>query len=161
MTTIQPDNRPIGENTYLLCGKFRYNNEKYDITVPGGFINDGGSVPRWAWSISGLTPDGLARAGYVIHDYLYRFGLKTRSFADCALRDIMIDYGVPKRQAVLAYMATRIGGRKYYGSIVPPNTDSYETLFKETTEYYRSGVISTCEYNYAIKMINCFTNQKK
>lgn len=43
----------------------------YKLTIPAGFKYDGASVPRWVWSISGLTPAGKIMAAATIHDYLY------------------------------------------------------------------------------------------
>lgn len=43
----------------------------YRIRVPKGFITDIASIPRWVWSFSGLTPDGLYRNAALIHDWLY------------------------------------------------------------------------------------------
>lgn len=42
--------------------------------VPGGFVTDGASIPRWLWSVVGLHPRspeiGQAAA---LHDLLYRY----------------------------------------------------------------------------------------
>lgn len=70
----QPDVRPYARRKYKLmsdwefCVKTSYNQE-YRFVIPEGFIHDGASVPRIAWTLSGLTPDGLIRAAALAHDW--------------------------------------------------------------------------------------------
>ena len=88
------------------------------ITVPAGFQSDGASIPRWAQSISGLTPDGLIRAAALIHDYLYvskgdllSQGLVfDRLQTDALFYKIMLEAGVPVMRAKIAYYAVRVAG---------------------------------------------------
>lgn len=44
------------------------------IVIPAGFRFDGASVPRLAWSLTGILPDGLIRAAAMLHDWLYQHG---------------------------------------------------------------------------------------
>lgn len=152
MMIIQPDNRPIGKVTYMLCQSFSFR----DIIVPSGFINDGGSVPRWAWSISGLTPDGPGRAAWVIHDFLSRFGIGDRKDADELMRVLLIMGGVAPARARLAYMAVRVGGGRYWGKVTPPKHDDVDILKSRILEYKIGGVIDFDAYNYAIDMVEQF-----
>jgi hypothetical protein len=68
----QPDIRPISPDEYQLQMPYIYTWRDAGIlnriTVPAGYINDGASVPRLLWSI--VRPDGLIRAGALIHDWL-------------------------------------------------------------------------------------------
>ena len=156
MEKIQPDNRPIGQYCYLLCEKFIYNNGDYCVEIPEGFINDGASVPRWAWSIVGLTPDGLLRAAAVVHDFHYRFGIGTRKFADQLFYQMLGEYGVNKARAKLAYAAVRVGGKKAFGTIVPPKSDDPAKLRVVVRSYFETDLISGCAYRYALEMLSHF-----
>lgn len=156
MGKIQPDNRPIGQNCYLLCEKFEYNNGDYCVEIPEGFINDGASVPRWAWSIVGLTPDGLLRAAAIVHDFHYRFGIGTRKFADQLFYSMLIEYGVNKVRAKLAYAAVRIGGGNHFGKVVPPKSDDPAKLRVVVKSYFETGLISEGAYRHALEMISYF-----
>lgn len=66
---------PFNGRDYLLLETFAMSWETdgviYRIRVPAGFITDIASVPRWAWTLSGITPDGLHRNAALIHDILY------------------------------------------------------------------------------------------
>ena len=74
MLLKQPRNVPIHGGKYRLAYTYRYYGDGYTIIVPVGTITDGASVPRCLWSISGIMPDGLIRAGALLHDYLYGNG---------------------------------------------------------------------------------------
>lgn len=71
----QPSNLPVADGTYRLLDTYHYcwdlNGQQSRITVPEGFTYDGASVPRLAWTLSGITPDGLIRAAALIHDWIY------------------------------------------------------------------------------------------
>lgn len=117
-------------NIYYLAEEFRINNDDIDLLVFKDFKYDGASVPRWAWTLSGLRPDGLLRAAALIHDIIYiSGGMPTRSLkssyyrmsfkkklilnrkdADKIFLKIMIESGVKKWRAKMAYRAVRIGG---------------------------------------------------
>lgn len=63
-----------GDLAYRLEKEYRYmwmTDAWRMIIVPKGLIYDGASVPRIAWTVSGILPDGLLRAGALIHDFLY------------------------------------------------------------------------------------------
>lgn len=45
----------------------------HDIAIYQGTKTDGNSVPRIAWTISGILPDGLNRAAGLVHDIGYRY----------------------------------------------------------------------------------------
>lgn len=123
MAIPQPDIRPIAGGKYRLNRNYalKYKGVLFKIEV--GFIHDGASVPRLAWTLSGLRPDGLLRAAALIHDVLYRylgdlpFGwvrptsrMFTRKQSDLALYDIMRMAGLGRLKAGAAYYAVRAGG---------------------------------------------------
>ena len=148
MTLIQPDNRPIGRYTYVLCEAWN--------GVPGGFINDGGSVPRIGWSLTGLTPDGPGRAGWVKHDHRYRFGLGPRKDADIEMRGLLLAGGVNQLQASIAYAAVRVGGARHFGRAVPPKHDKPDELIEEIICLHEAGVLDSLAAAFAFEMISKF-----
>lgn len=72
----QPLMVPIGPVEYELVEEYTYywmdaKGRINRIVVPKGTKTDGASVPQFAWSISGIRPDGLIRAAALIHDWIY------------------------------------------------------------------------------------------
>lgn len=119
---VQPDIRPIAWRRYRLAEDWSVEWDGETFHVPEGFEHDGASVPRPAWSLSGLRPDGLLRAAALLHDVFYGCGgelppgwgpdrLFTRKEADRAFYALMIEAGVPRWRAWVAYRAVRLGGR--------------------------------------------------
>lgn len=72
---VQPVSVPVSNGMYRLYCEYEYFWRSADsvhrIIVPTTFKSDGASVPRIAWTLSGIRPDGLIRAAAWIHDYLY------------------------------------------------------------------------------------------
>ena len=127
---------PVSDKYYRLVEDFTYTWEKngnsYKITVPAGFIFDGASVPRIAWTISGIRPDGLIRAAALIHDWIYHYdgllpegshqyldedniwkniyGRWKRKDADRIFARIMREAGMSKFKRRAAYLAVRMFG---------------------------------------------------
>lgn len=130
---IQPHNTPTA-NGYILAHDYEWRwkrkGKAYRIYVPKGFEYDGASVPRLAWTLSGLTPDGLIRAAALIHDWIYEHKGKLpkgswqvkdgkwrdvgtvwkRKHADKIFKTIMLESGVSRYRANVAYAAVRLGG---------------------------------------------------
>lgn len=105
---------------YELVHDYLYEDaDGVSIRVPAGFRHDGASVPRLAFTISGLTPDGLIRAAALVHDWLYRNdgGINERAYtrkqADELFAKIMRASGIRPTQVWIAYLAVRIGGRRW------------------------------------------------
>jgi hypothetical protein len=124
----QPDIEPIKGGRYRLRENFVYKCEIAPrivrIFINKGFEYDGASVPRMAWSLSGLRPDGLIRAAALVHDWLYTNHYSeyqtTRGFnkigccrkeADDIFLKIMLEAGMKKYRAKTAYWAVRMFGR--------------------------------------------------
>jgi len=133
MSVPQPLNIPTGDKSYRLVADYTYEWVKAGvrrrITVPEGFDYDGASVPRFAWSICGLHPDGLIRAAACIHDWLYEHKgelpydsyqrlrwpdvwenvpkVWTRRNADRMFGRIMRESGIRKIRRRVAYLAVR------------------------------------------------------
>lgn len=78
------------------------------ILVPIGFDTDLGSIPL---SLQNIFPkDGKAMFGYILHDYLYRMGLYTRSVSDDMLEEAMQSLGVAWWRRKSVRLGLRLGG---------------------------------------------------
>ena len=84
-----------------------------DVVVPQGFICDLASIPRFFWRVISPFDDEVLRAG-IVHDYLYRTGLKTRNEADEYFYNLLIEDGLGKFEAYGAWAMIRLFGEKYY-----------------------------------------------
>lgn len=128
----QPDMRPHGKRKYKLMHDYAISlitneMEVFLLKIPDGFICDLASIPRIAWTASGLTPDGLLRAAALFHDWPYRHKGKievfrlatrikietTRVDADKAFYDLMRAAGVSFYRANLAYYFVRMFGPRW------------------------------------------------
>ena len=83
-------------------------NSKDQIVVPAGFVFDGGSVPRFLWPI--LDPWGSASKAFLLHDYLYHTGERSRLVSDAIFMEAMEVLGVGFIKRKLLYRGVRIGG---------------------------------------------------
>ncbi len=90
----QPSIIPIsdrGRHRYALEKDYTYRwsaeGWEWTITLPAGFSGDGASIPRLAWTLTGLTPDGLHRAGAWVHDWLYRHAGRLPPGSFCRLNE--------------------------------------------------------------------------
>ena len=72
-------------------------------TIPDGFVSDGASIPRAAWSAVGGPLSGRYRRAAVLHDYLMSVGSHERAHA--VFRRAMLADGVDPEQAELFYNA--------------------------------------------------------
>ena len=115
----QPDIRPIKESgeIYMSYKPFTVFINDFSITVPDKFRSDGASVPQWAWSISGLSRDGMHRAAAHAHDYIYEkkgIGVApipfSRKMADMLFADLLELYGIKKWQVFVMYVSVRLFG---------------------------------------------------
>lgn len=131
----QPMIIPVAERTYRLEQEYQYCWLKDGINnrmlIPTGFTYDGASVPRFIWSLSGITPDGLIRAAALVHDWIYNHagllppgfqqylqedqwldvhGRWSRREADRMFSRIMRDAGVSRFRRRIAYLAVRLFG---------------------------------------------------
>ena len=129
---------------FLLRDSLRYEikRTKQIVIVPGGFVTDFASVPRWAqWVISIL---GRHSVPAIVHDFLYWEQKCTREQADLILADAMEEYHSNWFQMKIVYWAVRIGAGGNWSTNasdrkqgllkivpannadVPPNTDWYD-----------------------------------
>lgn len=137
----QPDIRPVAKGVYRLYQEYSYTtvfdkSVAVTIVVKAGFECDGASVPRWLWSLSGITPNGIIIAAAVIHDAIYSVKGKLNKFnrwiehyvldaegvyhrdhfeinrkqADTIFLEIMELSGIGKTNRLRAYWAVRLFG---------------------------------------------------
>lgn len=109
----------LGRNLWRVTEAFRYDigskNSGSYVTVPRGYLTDGASVPRIAWSI--IPPWGPYGAAAIVHDILCEYltviynGMPTkisRERADEILAEAMEVLGVSKRERNLISDAVNI-----------------------------------------------------
>lgn len=139
---VQPADRPVDDNFKKVVEpwtcQWEYKGNHRLMYVPCGYIYDGASVPRIAWTISGLRPDGEIRAASLVHDVLYRSKggtkdlegcrlenangnnvLVTRSEADWVLREFMKFAGMKAWHCFRAWYAVRMFGIFFWGRESP------------------------------------------
>ena len=117
------DHRRTGPREAILLAPFSYQSDLAGgaiIIVPEGFVYDGASVPRAAWSI--VRPFGRTLRASVIHDWLYtvkriRYLTVDQALADAIFREAMqVDaappWGVTWFQREGSYRAVRQFGRE-------------------------------------------------
>lgn len=83
------------------------------LTVPAGFKSDGASVPRMFWRLVFPSSDTKALRAAFAHDYIYRTHPAgwTKADADKLFYDFLVQDGIPKWRAWLAYKAVDWFGR--------------------------------------------------
>lgn len=78
-----------------LDSDLQYENDNYIIRVYGGFVSDGGSLPRLSWSLLGITPYSPSCVlAFFVHDFLYSSQLLNRKISDNLLYEVL---GIPPK----------------------------------------------------------------
>lgn len=81
------------------------------IRVPKGFIFDGASIPRAAWSVLGYTPfHPQVILAALVHDWLYLNHQCSRAEADLIFKILLLKNGVDPHAAEQMYLAVRSAG---------------------------------------------------
>ena len=82
------------------------------LTIPAGFASDGASVPRFFWRLVFPPGDHKALKAAFVHDFLYRTHPAgwTREVADLLFLKLLIEEGMPKFRAALAWIGVRLFG---------------------------------------------------
>lgn len=108
---------PEGEPWVRLVEQY----EQAGICVPAGYCYDGGSIPRFAWSVIGLSPFGIILGAATIHDWAYcNAGWVSeddwipKRVADKVFYDLMLKADIKRHRAFLAYWAVKLFGRYSY-----------------------------------------------
>jgi hypothetical protein len=94
-----------GGHDWRIDDEFAYTaSDGTKITVPGGTITDGASIPRLFWRMIGGPMTGKFRRAAVVHDYLYSTHKLSREKSDWIFLDAMRTDGVSwwKRRAMWA-----------------------------------------------------------
>lgn len=78
------------------------------VVVPAGFITDFASIPRVFWRI--LPPTDTYGKAALVHDQLYKTGVKTRAESDKIFLEAMEVLGVPAWKRYSMYWALRAFG---------------------------------------------------
>jgi len=104
---------PPEYNKYKTLAEFSYHvgteDSKEIITVPEGFITDGASIPKFAWSLIG-GPLGRYAPAAVVHDFLYFKFYYRRRIADEIFYEAMGVLGVPLWKRQTMFWAVRCFG---------------------------------------------------
>lgn len=139
----QPLILPVAERLYELVADWEYSwfddlhREWRRIAIKAGYRFDGASVPRFFWTLTGLTPDGLIRAAALPHDLIYEHkGIMpagsyqyssrlngedpwrdtntriSRREADQLFLQIMKETGMSSIRRKIAFIGVRVGGGK-------------------------------------------------
>jgi hypothetical protein len=93
VTFIQPAMRMIAKDLAEFTEDWRCSwerdGQKRNLFVPAKYFIDGMSVPRFAWTVLGITPFGAGNAAAGSHDPLYRArgGAKPEAWKGCTLTD--------------------------------------------------------------------------
>ena len=107
-----------GKNEIFLTMPLHYydNRSRELFIVPEGFICDGASIPRIAWSAVGHPFTYKVRESAVLHDFLYRNRVVKRKRADQIFYDALREQGMDNEAAQIFYLAVRAGGAAAYRS---------------------------------------------
>jgi hypothetical protein len=98
----------LGKN--FACS-FSFKGFTYKITIKKGFIYDGASIPKFAWSLIGSPFTGLYLEAATVHDAIYYSSWEHgRKLADEVFLFIMLQVGVPSITAKTMFNAVRLGG---------------------------------------------------
>lgn len=102
----------IGKRTFRLTEPFCYSGQGIEICLPAGATTDFASIPRALWLV--LDPLGPWAEIAVIHDYLYRSGIRSREIADAILLQGLRECGAAKWEIWAIYLGVRCFGWMSY-----------------------------------------------
>jgi len=110
------------------------------LFVPKGYIFDGASIPRIAWTALGIPPHGEVDAAALAHDALYRAQggnkpdewkgcifvnqngnnvIAIREEVDWVFREFCIYATIARHRARIAWFFVRAFGKRYWGNPPP------------------------------------------
>lgn len=101
----------IGAGRWELKAPFEYRDPPgyvLVIRVPVGFVSDGASIPRFAWSLIGSPWSGKYARAAVIHDYGYFKQTYSRKKVDDLFLKGMEILGVPIWNRRIMYWCVRV-----------------------------------------------------
>jgi len=95
--------------------KFYDDTDKENIIeweVPTGFITDFASVPRIFWAL--IPPNGKYTKAAVLHDWMYKYAIMNKAYADLTFYRGMLILGVPQWKAYAMYKVVSMFGKGSY-----------------------------------------------
>ena len=98
----------------IVHSEYVYNHKNTLITIPKDFIYDGASIPKILWSITTAPFTSSVDNAACVHDYIYSKECTLdidRKAADTILYDILLENGIDKVRATLAFFVVRIFGQ--------------------------------------------------
>lgn len=102
------------------------------LTVPVGFRTDLASIPRPLRWAPFLDPNGRSRRAAAMHDWLYAWRTKKKSFADLFLHDALLAEGASAATANTFYYAVH-----WFGGIAWKNdAGALESRDFDTAQHY-------------------------
>jgi len=128
-----------GTNNIILTHEFLYWSERVKqlFAIPVGSISDCSSHPDILMSLVGHPFEWGIREASVLHDFLVRNGVVSRSMADQLFYDAMIESGVSKHKADIYYAGVRFGAAYM--------EDKYKTIKKKGAGYVEGTVENLVE----------------
>jgi len=108
------------QSSYSPCRSERLGPRKYRLledwitpygVIPKGFVCDGVTTSGLRFLAS---PGGSLFEAAVVHDWLYKNAVRTKSFADKAFYQTALAYGVHAIRAEICYQVVRLFGRGNY-----------------------------------------------
>jgi len=142
VSITQPDHVTVDEKISMTTVAWqcvwRRKNQTRILSVPINYQWDGASIPRFAWSIMGLTPSGILDAPSLAHDILYRSAGGRKNMNGCALTnkndngifvdreeadwlfyEIMKFFKISGVRDEIAYGVVRAFGWRFWGRAAP------------------------------------------
>ena len=109
------DLRPVGDGRHMkILNRFSYTDwEGHRLTADAGFVSDGATIPRAAWTLVGGPWDGLYIQAAIVHDVGCVTHELSWQITDRLFYEAMIDSNVPKAQALTMYYAVLVGGPRW------------------------------------------------
>ena len=144
----QPDIRPVAKGVYRLHQEYSYTtvldkSVAVTIVVKAGFECDGASVPRWLWSLSGITPNGLIIAAALIHDAIYSVKGKLNKFNRWIEHHVLDEDGV------------------YHREPLEINREQADKIFLEIMEWSDIGKTDRLRAYWAVRLFGWYAWRKK
>lgn len=103
-----PTLTPISSARYANVSDFTTRVSGYEITIKKGFVTDGASIPKAAWSALKLEPfSGTIIRGALVHDGLYSTHILSRQKADSILYAAILADKTEPHKAKAIYTAVQ------------------------------------------------------
>jgi len=122
----------------IVLQPFAFFDEKHGlIEIPAGFVTDGASIPRFGWSIIGVSPfSSTVIYSAVIHDWLYATNKISRREADKVFLRAMKSQGyLTNAQMNIMYISVRMFGGVCYKT----DRDMDKIIYPEKLKHYIDG----------------------